>query len=322
MSKKNVWKDRRVLVTGGSGLLGAELVSQLVDLDAHVVVVLRDRVNKSRFFSEGLDKKVDIAYGDIVDFSFVERVVVEYEVDTIFHLAAQTIVGIANRGPLSTFESNIKGTWNVMEAARQHQEKIKAVVVASSDKAYGKTDVLPYDEDIPLRGRHPYDVSKSCTDLVARSYWYTYELPVSVTRCGNLFGPGDLNFSRIIPGTIQSLLNGERPIVRSDGKFIRNYFYIKDAAKGYLTIAENMDKAAGEAFNLGTEERFSVLEIIDIMAKVMDSDLEPVVKNEASNEIVEQYLDISKANKMLDWEPTYTTEEAIRETVEWYRKNI
>ena len=316
------WKDRPVLVTGGTGLLGSELVSQLVDNGAYVIVAVRDDVSKSRFFKEGLQNKVTVLHGDVTDFAFVERVIGEYEIDTVFHLAAQTIVRIANASPLSTFESNMRGTWNVLEASRLHAKKIRSVVVASSDKAYGESKVLPYDEETPLKGKYPYDVSKTCTDLIAQSYWHTYKMPVNITRCGNLFGPGDLNFSRIIPGTILSVMRNEAPIIRSDGKFIRNYFFTRDAAAGYLTISENVDKFAGEAFNLGTEERYSVIDITNMILKIMGSGLVPVIKNEATNEIYEQYLSIKKAREKLEWTAKYTTEEALRETINWYTKYV
>lgn len=322
MTPKNHWQDKNILITGGSGLLGSEMVAQLIKKKANLTVIIRDQVAKSRFFSEGLYQKVNLVSGDITDFSLVERVIGENEIEVIFHLAAQAIVTIANLSPLSTFNSNIAGTWNVLEAARLHRERLQAVVVASSDKAYGPSDILPYNETLPLNGRYPYDVSKSCADLLAQSYFHTYQLPVIITRCGNLFGPGDLNFSRIIPGTIFSILKKERPFIRSDGKFVRNYFYIKDAVNGYLTIAEKIDKAAGQAFNLSTEETYSVLGITNLIIKLMNSRLKPLIKNEAKSEIKKQFLDIKKAKKILGWRPKYTTRAALKETIAWYRKNI
>lgn len=311
-----------MLITGASGLLGSEMVSQLLNKGANVVTIVRDTVPKSRFFLENLNSKVTITRGDIEDYSFVERVMAEYEINTVFHLAAQPIVKIANSSPLGTFNANIKGTWNVLEAARNHMSTVKSVVVASSDKAYGTSPILPYDESVPLRGQHPYDVSKSCVDLLSQSYWYTYKLPVNITRCGNFYGPGDLNYNRIIPGTILSVINNERPIIRSDGSYIRNYFYIKDAADGYITISENRDSVLGEAFNLGSEERYSVLEITNLVLKVMGSKLAPVVRNEVSNEIKEQYLSIKKVKETLNWKPKYKTEDALLETVSWYKKYV
>ncbi len=320
--KKSFWKNKKVLITGGTGLLGSEMTDELVQMGADVTLIVRDRVSRSRIYLEKIYKRVSIAYGDITDLAFVERVVGENEIDSVFHLAAQTIVRIANASPISTFESNIKGTWNVLEASRIHLKSVKRIVVASSDKAYGISDVLPYDETTRLVGRYPYDVSKSCTDLIAQSYWHTYKIPVSITRCGNLFGPGDLNFSRIIPGTIFSVLKNEIPVIRSDGKFVRNYFYIKDAVSGYLTIAENIERAQGEAFNLGTNERYSVLEITNMILKIMKSKLKPIIKNEATNEIVEQFLSIKKANSLLKWKASYSAERALRETIEWYKKYV
>ncbi|MBI2620904.1 GDP-mannose 4,6-dehydratase [candidate division WWE3 bacterium] len=319
---KKYWKSKNVFVTGAAGMLGSELVKVLADASANVTVVIRDKVSKSRLFLEGYDARVNVVQGDVADFAIIERIIGEYEIDTVFHLAAQTIVRIGNASPLSTFDSNIRGTWNVLEACRLHSERIKAVVVASSDKAYGPSDKLPYDEQLPLRGQHPYDVSKSCTDLLTQCYWHTYKAPVSITRCGNLFGPGDLNFNRIIPGTILSIMRGERPIIRSDGKYIRNYFYIKDAANAYVAIAENIKRVSGEAFNVGGIERYSVLEITDTILKVMGSKLEPIVKNEATNEIYEQYLDTAKIRRMLKWKPKYSVEKALRETVRWYKKYV
>lgn len=320
--KKDIWNNRKVLVTGGAGLLGSELVSELVERGSILTLIVRDRVTTSRIFTEGFDEKVNLVYGDIVDFSLVERSIGEYEVDTIFHLAAQTIVGIANTSPLSTFESNIKGTWNVLEAARLHKNDLEAIIVASSDKAYGDVAALPYTEDTPLMGRYPYDASKACTDILAQTYWKTYGLPVSITRCGNLFGPGDFSFSRLIPSIVLSLLNNERPVLRSDGKFSRNFFYTKDAVDGYLTVAENIEKAKGEAFNLGTEERYTVLEITQLIIDIMGKDLKPLIKNQAKNEIRDQYLSISKAKEVLGWAPKYKIKNALEEVVDWYRKNV
>src|SRR3989338_79562 len=324
--KSDFWKQRNVLITGATGLLGSELTSTLLKRNVNVTIIIRDSSAKSRLFLENIHKKTNIANGDVGDFNFVNRVIAEYEIDTIFHLAAQTVVRIGNNSPLSTFESNIKGTWSVLEAARLQQKRItgtsslKAIIVASSDKAYGTSKKLPYDENTPLRGLHPYDVSKSCADLITQTYWHTYKLPVSITRCGNLFGPGDLNVSRIVPGTIISIMNGERPVIRSNGKFIRNYFYVKDAVSKYLKLAENIEKSQGEAFNLGTTNRFSVLEITYLILKLMKSKLKPVVLDLASNEILDQYLDISKVERIFGWKAKYPINLALKETIEWYEK--
>lgn len=316
----NFWSGRSVLVTGATGMLGSEVTNQLLSSGADVTVIVRDRVHNSRLYLEDLYKKINIAFGDITDFEFVERVIGEYEVETVFHLAAQTQVKVGNASPISTFNSNIKGTWNVLEAVRLHRQRIRSLIVASSDKAYGDQEVLPYSEETPLQGRHPYDVSKSCADLIAQSYWYSFNLPVSVTRCGNLFGPGDLNFNRIIPGTILSLMKDEQPVIRSDGQYIRNYFYIKDAANAYLSISENTEKTIGQAFNVGSQERYSVVDLVKIITEVMSSDKSPIIKNEAKNEIKEQYLSIEKVKSVLGWIPKYSVRDALKETVDWYRK--
>jgi CDP-glucose 4,6-dehydratase len=261
-----------------------------------------------------------VVRGDICDAALMERVLGEYEIDTVFHLAAQTIVGIANRNPVSTFQTNIGGTCSVLEACRR-SAKVKAVVVASSDKAYGDQESLPYDEDTPLQGRHPYDVSKSCADLIAQSYFTTYKLPVGITRCGNFYGGGDLNWNRIVPGTIRSILRGKRPIVRSDGQYVRDYFYIEDGAAAYILLAERLadnPKLHGEAFNFSNETPVSVLEIVERISRLMGSNLKPVILNEASNEIRRQYLSSAKARKLLKWRPLVTLDEGLERTISWY----
>jgi CDP-glucose 4,6-dehydratase len=322
----SVWLNRRVFVTGATGLLGSWLVEALVERGAEVVALVRDRVPPSRFEREGAARRVEaIVPGGLDDRDLLERALGEYEVETIFHCAAQTIVGIANRNPISTFESNIRGTWNLLEAARR-SPRVREVVVASSDKAYGDQPKLPYDESTPLAGTHPYDVSKSCADLIARSYFVTYKLAVSVTRCGNLFGGGDLNWNRLIPGTIRSALLGERPIIRSDGTYLRDYFYVRDAAGAYLALAEAMrarPEIHGEAFNFSNERPLSVLEATRLtLAACGRADLEPDVRGEATNEIVHQYLSSKKAREMLGWRPAFTLEQGLAETVAWYRRAL
>lgn len=314
------WKDRNVFVTGCTGLLGSWLTKALVERKANVVGLIRDLVPKSNLNWSGFDDKINIVRGEIEDYFLLERTINEYEVDTVFHLAAQTIVTIANRNPLSTFESNIKGTWNVLEACRRNP-LVKRIVVASSDKAYGDQEKLPYDENTPLEGRHPYDVSKSCSDLLCRAYFRTYKLPVCVTRCGNFYGGGDLNFNRIVPGTIRSILNNERPIVRSDGTLIRDYFYIEDAVEAYLLLAEKMEELniQGEAFNFSNEIQVTVLELVKKVIKLMGSNLKPKILNEATNEIEHQYLSAKKAREILAWKPKYTLEEGLKKTIEWYK---
>jgi CDP-glucose 4,6-dehydratase len=265
---------------------------------------------------------MNIVRGDLSDFSTIERALNEYEVDTIFHLGAQTIVEIANRNPLSTFETNIKGTWNILEACRR-VPTVKKMVLASSDKAYGDQPVLPYSEDTPLQGTHPYDVSKSCADLLAKTYYTTYGTPVCVTRCGNFYGGGDMNFNRIIPGTIRSLVNDEQPIIRSDGSYIRDYFYVEDGVNAYLHLAEKMENKNihGEAFNFSNELQITVLELVKKIISLMGKEnIEPEVLGIAKNEIKHQYLSAKKAREMLGWSPKYTIDEGLERTIQWYRK--
>jgi len=320
---KEFWFQKNVMVTGGTGLLGAWTVEQLIANGANVTVLLRDIVPTSMFFEKGLDKKVNVARGELEDYFAIERTMNEYEIDTVFHFGAQAIVGTANRSPMGTFKSNVEGTWNLMEAAR-NSVLVKRIVVASSDKAYGEQEKLPYTEDAPLKGRHPYDVSKSCADLIAQAYFHTYGLPVCVARCGNLYGPGDLNFNRIIPGTIRSILLGERPIIRSDGTYIRDYLYVKDAADAYVTMAENMKRKeiVGEAFNFSTTNKITVLDMVKLILKTMDSKLEPLILNEAKGEIKHQYLSTEKASRMFGWVAKYSLDQGLKETVPWYANYI
>lgn len=315
------WKDKNIFVTGATGLLGSWLVKALVDNNANLVCLVRDIVPKSNLYLNGYYKKVVMVNGSLEDYFLIERTLNEYEVDTIFHLGAQTIVGTANRSPLATFESNIKGTWSVLEAAR-NSKLIERIIVASSDKAYGEHEKLPYTEDMPLKGRHPYDVSKSCADLIAQSYYYTYDLPVGITRCGNFYGGGDLNFNRLIPGTIKSVLNNERPVIRSDGKYIRDYIFILDAVEAYLFLAQKLDNPAIRgAFNFSNESQVTVLDVVKKILKLMNrEDLEPVILNETKSEIKHQYLSARKAREMLGWKPKYTLERGLTETIEWYKK--
>lgn len=316
------WQDRPVFVTGATGLVGGWLVRRLAALGAEVVCLVRDWVPQSELARAGLLERVKVVRGDVRDQALLERALGEYEIDTVFHLAAQTIVGIANRNPISTFESNIAGTWALLEACRR-SPTVKQIVLASSDKAYGDHANLPYSEDTPLQGRHPYDVSKSCADLIGQSYAVTYGLPVAITRCGNFYGGGDLNWNRIVPGTIRSVLRGQRPVIRSDGSYIRDYFYVEDGAAAYILLAERLaaDPALrGQAFNFSNEIQVTVLELAQRILALMESGLEPEIRGEASNEILHQYLSAERARRDLGWRPLFTLDEGLRATIAWYRE--
>ena len=307
-------------MTGATGLVGGWLVKSLVTAGADVVCLVRDWVPDCELVRSGHLDKVKIVRGDIIDQAAMERALGEYEIDTVIHLAAQTIVGIANRNPVSTFEANIQGTWCLLEACRR-SPKVKQIVVASSDKAYGDQEILPYDETTPLQGQHPYDVSKSCADLISYTYAKSYELPVTITRCGNFYGGGDLNWNRIVPGTVRSILRGEAPIIRSDGSFIRDYFYVEDGAAAYMLLAERLAKnpeLRGEAFNFSNELQVTVLDLTQKILGLMGSNLVPNVRNEASNEIKHQYLSAAKARRLLDWEPLFTLDGGLEKTIQWY----
>jgi CDP-glucose 4,6-dehydratase len=318
------WRDRPVLVTGATGLVGGWLVERLENLGAEVTIILRDIVQTS------FDIHASVALGDVTDQAFMERVLGENHIETVFHLAAQTLVGVANKNPLSTFESNIKGTWTVLEAARR-SELVKKVIVASSDKAYGSSTEMPYNEGHPLEGRHPYDVSKSCADLIAHAYRASYQMDVAVTRCGNFFGGGDLNWSRIVPGTIRSVLRGQCPVIRSDGSLVRDYLYIEDGVDAYLRLAEERPPAPpypacalGQvAWNFSYEQPVSVRTMVDRILRAMGrEDLQPIVQNEASNEIHEQWLSSKQARRLLRWEPRFGFDEGMQRTIAWYKEHL
>ena len=316
------WLDRPVFVTGCTGFLGSWLTIALVEAGATVVGLVRDEVPSSYLRRSGYQDRISIVHGDVTDYGVVERAFNEYEIDTVFHLAAQTIVTIANRAPRSTFETNVKGTWTVLEAARR-SPKVTRVAIPSSDKAYGAQEQLPYIEDAPLLGCHPYDVSKACADLIARAYASTYDMPIAVTRCANLYGGGDLNWSRICPGTVRSVLRGEHPIIRSDGTPLRDFLYVQDAVYAYLMLAERLDEppVRGQAFNFGMDDPKSVLDMVQAIIAVSDHpDLQPIVLGDAPHEIQAQYLDSSKARRILGWVPRYSFEDGLRETLEWYRE--
>ena len=314
------WRDRPTLVTGATGLVGGWVVRRLRELQADVVCLIRDWVPLSELVRSRQIEQVKVVRGDVRDQALLERTLGEYEIDTVVHLAAQTIVPIAQRNPVSTFETNIGGTWTLLEACRR-SPRVKQIVVASSDKAYGDQGGRPYDEKLALKGRHPYDVSKACADLIAQGYADVYEVPVAITRCGNFYGGGDLNWNRIVPGTIRSVLRGQRPVIRSDGQSVRDYFFVEDAAAAYLLLAERLYREPnlrGEAFNFSNEEPVTVLDIVQRILRLMGSGLDPDIRNEATHEISKQVLSAEKARSRLGWRAEFSLDEGLRRTVDWY----
>ena len=321
---KSFWVDRPTLVTGATGLVGGWLTRRLLAHGASVVCLVRDTAPGCELVRSGMIDEVSVARGDVCDQALLERVLGEYEIDTVLHLAAQTIVPVANRNPVSTFATNVGGTWAVLEACRR-SPAVKQIVFASSDKAYGSSAELPYRESTPLRGMHPYDVSKSCADLIAQAYAATYRLPVAITRCGNFYGGGDLNWSRIVPGTIRAVLRGERPVIRSDGRFVRDYLHVEDGAAAYMLLAEKLaanPALRGEAFNFSNEIQVTVRELVDRILRLMGSPLVPEVLNEAQREIKHQYLSAEKARRVLGWSPLFTLEQGLERTLAWYRAHL
>ncbi|HTV04367.1 MAG TPA: GDP-mannose 4,6-dehydratase [Acidobacteriaceae bacterium] len=318
------WKRKTVFVTGATGLMGSWLVKALLNEGANVVALVRDQAPRSMLVREGLINQIAIVNGDLESLPTLRRAIAEYQPHTVFHLAAQPLVQVAKLDPVGTLRANVTGTWNVLEACRLAGNS--NVAVASSDKAYGANPSLPYLETHPLQGRYPYDVSKSCADLITQMYSATYGLKTAIARCGNLFGGGDLNFSRTIPGVIQSTLAGEPFVIRSDGKFVRDFLYVKDAAQSYLTLGERLANDAsisGEAFNFSLGLRLTVLDIVAMVLALMGrTDLEPIIQNNANAEIREQYLDASKARRLLGWEPKYNMDKALEETIAWYKAEL
>lgn len=317
------WRSRSALVTGAGGFIGSWLVRALLERGAHVIALLRDADPRSELVRSGLIRQVTVVSGALEDFGALERAINRHETEVVFHLGAQTLVPAAHRFPLSTFEANIRGTYHLLEACRLHRSLVQRVVVASSDKAYGEQPDLPYTEESPLAGRHPYDVSKSCADLLAQTYGQTYGLPLAIARCGNVYGGGDLHWSRLVPGTIRSLWRGERPVIRSDGTYVRDYIYVRDIVRAYLQLAERLDDPAvvGEAFNFGTEKPVAVREMVDLLQRLMGrQDLLPDIRACAEGEIHSQYLSAAKAHRLLGWQPRYELEEGLRETISWYRR--
>lgn len=319
--KRRFWLDRPTFITGGTGLVGSWLIQRLVSVGADVVCLVRDWVPQSELIRTGTLDHIKVVRGDIRDREIIERLLGEYEIDTVVHLAAQTIITIANRNPISTFESNIAGTWNLLEACRR-SPTVKQIVIASSDKAYGDQGALPYREDSPLRGQHPYDVSKSCADLIAHMYAISYDLPIAITRCGNFFGGGDLNWNRIIPGTIRSILRGHNPIIRSSGNYVRDYFYVEDGAAAYMLLAECLatnPNIKGEAFNFSNESQITVSQTVEKILSLMGSNLQAEIRDEARNEILHQYLSAEKARSQLGWKPLFDFEQGLIRTIDWYK---
>ena len=318
------WQDARVFVTGATGLVGSWLVQRLLDAGADVVCLVRDAVPRSSLVSSGTIDRCILVHGDVTDQPLLERALGEYEIGTVFHLAAQTVVGVANRNPVGTFESNITGTWSLLEACRR-SPLVSAIVVASSDKAYGDQPVLPYDENTPLQGRHPYDVSKSCADLIASTYAHTYQLPVAITRCGNFFGGGDLNWNRLVPGVLRDVHRGRAPVIRSDGSYIRDYLYVEDGAAAYMLLAERLRADAalrGRAFNISADHVMSAREFAERLVRAMGSRLPLDIRGNATGEIREQRLDASRARRELGWAPTFDLDAAITRTVSWYTQHF
>jgi CDP-glucose 4,6-dehydratase len=326
-----MFQDKTVLVTGCAGFLGSWLSKTLVEKNAKVIGL--DRQYKPESMIHDVKKDAELIEGSVEDLDLLLRIVKDRNIEFIFHLAAQSIVGIANSNPLDTFKSNIEGTWNVLETARQmgqtsdmKDRRLRGIILASSDKAYGDQEVLPYIEDAPMQGRFPYDVSKSCADLIARSYAISYKVPVCTTRCGNLFGAGDLNMSRIVPDTLWHVLRGQPVTIRSNGKPVRDYLYIKDAVNAYLTLAERMWNDAsvhGEAFNISNQAPMSVLECVDKILEVTGrQDLKPIIQGTATREIEEQFLDATKISAVLGWKPQYDFKAGLQETVGWYKELV
>ena len=315
---------QKILVTGATGLVGSWLCRRLLQEGAQVVALVRDWDPQSEFIRSGDINRCTVVSGCLEDYACLLRALAEHEVDTVFHLGAQAIVGTALISPLATFEANIRGSYNLLEACRVLREQVRAVVVASSDKAYGEAAQLPYTEDMPANGRHPYDVSKSCTDLLAQTYAQTYGLNVTIARCGNIYGGGDLNWSRIVPGTIRSVLEGRAPQLRSDGGFIRDYIYVDDVVDAYLALAAAPGRQGvrGEAFNFSPQRPLTVLEITRAVLAAMGSSAEPVILNSARAEIKDQYLDAGKAFKVLDWRPRHSLEQGLEATLAWYRAHF
>ncbi len=316
------WAGRRTLVTGATGIIGSWLVKELLAEGAHVVALVLDLDPQSELVRSGDINRAAVVNGRLESLETVERAINVHEVDTVFHLGAQTLVEVAHRHPLGTWEANVRGTYNVLEACRSYGGLVRSVVVASSDKAYGEVEELPYTEDMPLTPRHPYEVSKACADLIARSYHHTYGVPAAIARCGNVYGGGDLNWSRIVPATVRSLIRGERPVLRSDGTYVRDYLYVKDAARAYMDLADQVldERVGGEAFNFSAESPLTVLQLVSEICRLVGrEDVEPEIEDRSVGEIHDQTLSAARARRVLGWEPRYGLEQGLSETIDWYR---
>ena len=325
MSMSDHWNGKSVFITGAAGFVGSNLTKALIEKGAKAVCLQRDENQPNSLDVLGLRDRVTVIRGELEDLELHRRILNEYEVEAVFHLAAQAIVGAANRSPVSTFESNIRGTYMLLEACRL-TGTVTSVVVASSDKAYGSNPTLPYREDLPLQGVFPYDVSKSCTDLLARSFAVTFDMPVVVTRSANIYGPADLNLSRIIPGTIISVLRGEDPVVRSDGTPIREFVHTDDVCSAYLLLAEKIDEVRGEAFNIGTNESVQILELTNKIIDLAGASgrLKPnvLLRSKIRHEIDAQFLSAAKVKDRTGWSATVSLDDGLLRTIEWYNQNI
>lgn len=316
------WKDKRVFITGATGFIGSWLTKHLVDFGAFVVILVRDQSPQSELIRSGYMQKVQVINGKLEDFYTLGRAISEYQVDTVFHLGAQTQVTNAILNPFYTFETNIRGTYNLLEACRHTKGTVKRIIIASSDKAYGQGEILPLVEKTPLNAIYPYDVSKACTDLLALSYYHTYNLPVAVTRAANVYGGGDFNWDRLIPGIIHSLYKDERPTLRSDGSFLRDYLFIEDMVYAYLTIGKLFEERdlSGEVFNFGTNQPSSVLQVYKLIAKFMGKEeIKPIIESRVTSETKDQYVSIEKAKQMLSWKPSCSLDVGLEITVDWYK---
>ncbi len=319
------WRGRRVFITGATGFVGSWLIRDLLALGASITALVRDADPQSELYRSHDIRRIAVVNGVLEDFWTLERAILHNDIDTVFHLGAQAIVGAAYHFPLPTFEANIRGTYHLLEACRLHQVLVKRIVIASSDKAYGDCAVAPCTEDMPLNGRHPYDVSKSCADAIAQAYYRTYQLPVAIARCGNVYGGADLNWSRLVPGLIRSLLNDERPVIRSDGTYVRDYIYVQDVTRAYRLLAEGLDqeRVQGQAFNFSTGQATSVLELLKVIQGLMGREhIEPQVLGCAQAEIRSQVLSNAKARAVLGWQPLYDLEAGLKATIDWYSQYL